>query len=135
VKYNNGEFLEKYKVLLDTNFLLTMVRYKIHGLEDIKAKIPVEFYVLSGTIDELEGLAKDKKIRAEYAIVKKILENNKAEGINSKMTKVDDELVENSKEYVIATNDKELRKRIKEFGGKSIYIKKLTLVDLSEIMV
>ena len=92
-----------------------------------------KIFVLSGTIDELEGLSKNKKIKNEYAIVSKILANNKVEGIKSQMSKVDDELVEKSKEYVIATNDKELRQRIKSFGGKSIYIRKLTFVDFSEI--
>ena len=129
-----GKIAREIKVILDTNFLLTMVRYKIHGIEEINANMNAKIFVLSGTIDELEGLSKNKKIKKEYAIVSKILANNKVEGINSQMDKVDDELVEKSKEYVIATNDKELRQRIKSFGGKSIYIRKLTLVDFSEIM-
>ncbi|MBT4597072.1 MAG: hypothetical protein HOC95_03785 [Candidatus Diapherotrites archaeon] len=110
-----------------------MVRYKIHGIEEINVNMNAKIFVLSGTIDELEGLSKNKKIKNEYAIVSKILEKNKVEGIKSQMSKVDDELVEKSKEYVIATNDKELRQRIKSFGGKSIYIRKLTFVDFSEI--
>ncbi len=127
--------MQKIKILLDTNFLLTTIRYKLYGLSEIKKNIPAEFYVLSGTIDELEVISKkDKKIRAEYLLVEKMLKNEKAIGIKSKTENVDKELLELSNEYVIATNDKELRRKIRERGGKSIFIKKLTMVDLSEII-
>lgn len=125
----------KKKILLDTNFLLTTIRYKLHGLEEIKKNIPANFYVLSGTINELENLSKkNKKIKKEYLLVKQMLKNEKAIGIKSKMENVDNELIELSKEYIIATNDKELRKKIRENGGKSIFIKKLTTIDLQEII-
>ena len=129
-----NKMVGKVKILLDTNFLLTTIRYKLHGLEEIKKKIPAEFYVLSGTINEMENLSKkDKKIRNEYLLVSKMLQNEKAIGIKSKTENVDKELIELSNEYIIATNDKELRQKIRENGGKSIFIKKLTTVDLSEI--
>lgn len=129
------KMVEKIKIILDTNFLLTTIRYKLHGLEEIKNKIPAEFYVLSGTIDEMTNLSKkDKKIRNEYNLVKKMLENEKVEGIKSTTENVDEDLIKFSKSYVIATNDKQLRQKIKENGGKSIFIKKLTTIDLDEIL-
>ena len=124
---------KSFKVILDTNFLLTMVRYKIHAINEIKSQIPTEFFILSGISDELQGLSKNKKIKKEVSIITKILETNKVQGIKSQQKQVDDELVSLSKEYIIATNDKELRKRIREFGGKTIYIKKLTTVDLENV--
>lgn len=127
--------MSKRKILLDTNFLLTTIRYKLHGLSQIKEKIPSDFYVLSGTIDELEGLARnDKKIAKEYKLVQEMLHNNNAIGIKSSTENVDNELVELCKEYIIATNDKELRNRIKKAGGKSIFIKKLAYVEMGEIL-
>ena len=123
------------KILLDTNFLLTMVRYKIHGFEDIKSKVPAKFFVLSRVIWEMEVKAKDdKKIRNEMMIVKQILKNNEVTTIDSKIENVDTELMQYSKEYVIATNDKELRERIKSFGGQSIYIRSLSFIDLEDIL-
>jgi len=111
-----------------------MVRYKIHGFEEIRGKIPAEFYVLTRVLWEMDVKAKDdKKIWNEVNIVKKILKNNEVCEINSKMENVDTELMELSKEYVIATNDKELRERIKSFGGRSIYIRSLSFVDLEDI--
>jgi rRNA-processing protein FCF1 len=121
------------KVLIDTNFFLTMVRYKIHAISEIKEKVKAEFYTLSGVVDELVYLAKDKKIKRELNLIKQIIEKNKIEVIKSKEN-VDEELIKKSKEFIIATNDKELRERIKEFGGKSIYIKKLALIDMSEVL-
>lgn len=127
--------MAKVKILLDTNFLLTMVRNKIHGFDEIRQKIPAEFFTLSRVIYELKGLAKsDKKVRAEGAIVEQLLKNNDVKVIESKMESVDSELVELSKEYVIATNDRELRRRIKAAGGRTIFIRSLTYVDVEDLV-
>jgi len=111
-----------------------MVRHKIHGFEEISGKIPAEFYVLSRVLWEMDVKAKDdKKIKNEVNIVKEVLKNNGVKELDSKLENVDTELMEMSKEYVIATNDKELRERIKSFGGRSIYIRSLSFVDLEDI--
>jgi rRNA-processing protein FCF1 len=107
-----------------------MVRYKIHAIEEIKKKIPSKFFVTSSIMSELNYLSKDKKIMLELKLIEKILEQNKVELIKSKTEKVDDELVDLSKDYLIATNDKELRKRIRLNQGKTIYIRKMTLVEI-----
>ena len=127
--------MAKIKVLLDTNFLLTMVRQKIHGLEEIKEKVPAEFYTLGRVLYEIKGLSKnDKKIQNESRIVEQVLKNNNVKVIDSTMEDVDSELVNLSKEYVIATNDKFLRKRVKEAGGKTIFIRSMTYIDTGEIV-
>jgi len=126
---------EKVKVMLDTNFLLTMVRYKIHGLDEIKQKLPSEFFVLSRVLFELKGLGKsDKKVKKEVAIVEQLLKNSGVIVIQSKLEHVDKELVELSKEYVIATNDKELRRKVKAVGGKTIFIRSLNYVDVEDLL-
>lgn len=126
---------EKVKILLDTNFLLTMVRYKIHGIEEIKQKIPAEFYVLTRVLYEIKGLGKtDKKVKKEAAIVEQVLKNNGVKEVQSYMEDVDSELVKLSNEYVIATNDKPLRKRVKEAGGKTLFIRSLTYIDTEDLV-
>jgi rRNA-processing protein FCF1 len=127
--------MAKVKVLLDTNFLLTMVRHKIHGLEEIKSKIPVEFYTLSRVLIELKGLSKsDKKVKKEVALVEQVLKNNAVKVIDSTCENVDDELLAMSSEYIIATNDKLLRQRVNKNGGKTIYIRSLTYIDATEVV-
>ena len=122
------------KILLDTNFLLTMVRYKIHGFEEMKEKGKIEFYTLSSVIGEMDSLGKsDKKIKHETDLVKQILKNNNVKIIEAKMPNVDNEMVEKSKGYVVATNDKALREKIKSFGGKTVYIRSLNYIDTSEV--
>ncbi len=126
---------EKVKVMLDTNFLLTMVRHKIHGFDEIKQKLPCEFYILSRVLFELAGLGKsDKKVKKEVAIVEQLLKNNNVKVIESKLESVDTELVGLAGEYIVATNDKELRRRVKIAGGKTIFIRSLTYVDVEDLV-
>ena len=126
--------MNKVKILLDANFLLTMVRYKIHGFEEINAKIPAEFFVLSRVMWEMEMKARDdKKIKNELRIVNAILKANNVKEIDSRLESADDELMQLSKDYVVATNDKELRERIKSFGGRSIYIRSLSFIETEDI--
>jgi rRNA-processing protein FCF1 len=126
----------KIKVLLDTNFLLTTVRHKIYGFEEIKGKIPVEFYTLSRVIHEIKSLGKrQRKIKNEGVIVEQVLKNNNVKVLDSISEDVDSELVEYAKKgYAIATNDKELRRRVREAGGKTIYIRSLTYIDTEDLV-
>ena len=128
--------MSKIKVLLDTNFLLTMVRHKIHGFDEIKGKLPAEFYTLSRVVYELSGLGKtDKKIRNEAKIVEAVIKSNNVKIIDSTTEDTDSELVEFSKQgYIIATNDRELRRRIKAEGGKTIFIRSLTYIDVNDVL-
>lgn len=123
------------KIILDTNFLLTMVRYKIHGLEEIKTKTKCKFFTMSRVLFELEALGKrEKKIAKELLIVKAIIKNNEVKIIDSTTEDVDKELVEKAQEgYIIATNDKNLRERIKKVGGKSVFIRSLNFIETREI--
>ena len=126
---------EKVKILLDTNFLLTLVRYKIFGFEELRQKIPCDFYTLSRVLFELKGLGKmNKKVEKEVRVVEQVLKNNNVKVIDSMKENVDEELVELSKDYVIATNDKELRRKVKEVGGKTIFVRSLTYIDVGEII-
>jgi len=119
------------KILLDTNFLLTMVRYKIHGFDDFREKGKFSFFVLESVLGEMDSLGKqDKKIKNEARIVKEILKNNNVKTLETDVPIVDDDLVKRSSEYVIATNDKILRDRVRAAGGKTAYIRSLTYVEM-----
>lgn len=128
--------MAKIKVLLDTNFLLTMVRQKIHGLEEISQKFPAEYYTLSRVLYEIKGLARgDKKITNEAKIVEQVLKNNNVKVLDSTAEDVDSEMARLAGEgYVIATNDKFLRQRVKKAGGKTIFIRSLTYIDAEEVI-
>lgn len=65
---NNTDFVP---IILDTNFLLTMVRYKIHGLEEIKTKIKCKFFTMSRVMFELEALGKREKKNSKRTTISK----------------------------------------------------------------
>jgi len=92
-----------------------------------------ELYVLEGSLGELERFIKgnllSKKQAASFA--KKILANKEVKVLKSDFKgTVDDQLVD-LVGYVIATVDKELRKRLKEKGVKVLTIrqKKYVVVE------
>jgi len=119
------------KILLDTNFLLTMVRHKIHGFEELQEKGKCEFFVLESVIGEMDALGgNDKKIKNEVRLIKEILKNNKVKVLETDVPFVDDDLVARSKDYVVATNDKALRDKIRALGGKTAYIRSLTYIEM-----
>lgn len=120
---------EIHKSLLDTNFLLSIVRLKVRAFEEMRSMKINEFYLLSGSIEELEKLSRNKKIEKEVNVIKELIKNEKVMIIKS-AGPVDDELVAKSKEYAIATNDSALRKRIKSFAGTSIYIRNRAYIQL-----
>jgi len=112
-----------------------MARHKIHGFEELREKGFSDFYTLSGAIGEIEALAKgNKKIKNEMNIVKQILKNNNVRVLESEQPNIDNDLLEKAvkEKFVVATNDKVLRERIRAEGGKTIYIRSLTFIETGE---
>ena len=104
------------KIVLDTNFLMAIIDLKIDVFEEIfkLCDFRYELYVLEGTMLELERFIKgnllSKKQSALFA--KKILKNKGVKIINVGIrARVDDQLV-NLENYIVATVDKDLRKRL-----------------------
>ena len=117
------------KAILDTNFLLSIVRLKVRAFEEMENLGIKEFYVLSGSIDELGKLAENKVIEREVNVVKELIEKKGIITLKSTGV-VDDELVSKSKEFAVATNDSALRKRIKSFAGTSMYIRNKAYIEM-----
>jgi len=106
-------------VLLDTNFLTLP---HIHGLDVFTelARILPESHscvVLSGTVAELEGLcsgASNASIAARVGL--RLIEEKDVRVVKSKGS-VDDAIVDYASSHgdvVVATNDRELKKRLRE---------------------
>jgi|SRR3989344_7309461 len=110
------------QIILDTNFLIYCAEYKIDLFTEIDrlCDFPYKIGVLSRTIEELESL-NPKKLYIIKLFLKKI------DVIKSKEHYVDDELAELSKNAIIATQDKELKKRCK---SKIIIIRQKSYLEL-----
>ena len=105
------------KIILDTNFLMIPAQFKVDIFSEIDRIVndKYQLYVLKGTIEELNKIIKEQKHKHKMA-AKLALKLIKAKGlkildINQKP--VDKILTELSEEYIIATQDKELKKKIK----------------------
>ncbi len=121
-----------YKVALDTNMLLYITSHKIDIFEEIKGIFGnVQFIVPQSVLDELERLKKVNKNRAkQVAIALELIKRNNAK-IAKLSNDADTDLLALAKEgAAVATNDKELKKRIKDFGGRVIYLRKEKVLEV-----
>jgi rRNA-processing protein FCF1 len=100
-----------YEIILDTNFIIDIYKFKI----DLKQELsnldiePYNIFVLDKTIEELTKLSlKNTNARVALHFVKNF------DVIETREGYVDDILAEfNNKNIIIATNDQELKKRLK----------------------
>jgi len=110
------------RVVLDTNFLVDCVRFKV----DISSElVGNELFVLDSVLFELEKIA--GRGSKESAFAKMALDYVKGKGLKilkSKEKSTDKSLQSYSEQgYAIATHDRVLKNRIKNNGGKVIYIR------------
>lgn len=112
------------KILLDTNFLIDMVRFKVDLdiLSDLIGKH--EFATFSSVKDELKSLSKKTTGSGRHAeVALKFIEMNNIETINSSRRPDNAMLEAVDKNTLVATNDIALRKKLKSLGMKTIYLK------------
>ncbi len=109
-------------ILLDTNAILAVFNYKIDIFREIPRRFgKVRFYTVKAVVNELKAIANDpnrsRKERdfAKYAL--QLLEINKVEVLDIANKKADEILVDLSKNFVIFTLDKEVKRKIKKKGG------------------
>lgn len=125
------------KIILDTNFLLIPGQFKIDIFTEIRCLVDFQyrFFIIDKTIDELNKIIEDKNTKVkdrEYAkIGLELIKLNKIGKIKSDKKYVDDAIVEKAdKDSVVATSDKELKKRLKKKGVKIIFLKKKQVLAL-----
>lgn len=115
------------QVVLDTNFLLLPLQFKINIFKQIEEIIeaPHEFVVPSGVVGELKVIARGRGrdgSAARFAL--KLLESGKARRVPS-TGNVDDWIVDYAAKEgaAVATNDMLLRNRLKKAGVKMIALR------------
>ncbi|MFH1229142.1 MAG: hypothetical protein V1678_01820 [Candidatus Aenigmatarchaeota archaeon] len=115
------------KIILDTNFLVDCVRFKIDMLKELAGN---ELYTVESVIPELWKIAMRKTKDASAAKISIKLADD-LEILPSKERETDDSMLAYSKDgYVIATQDSVLKGRIKDAGGKFVYIRQKKYVSL-----
>ena len=130
-------------ILIDTNFLMLPYTRKIDIFREIEriAKFSYSLYLVPGTVEELEKLSKEEKgmhkraAKMALAILKAknmpVLDTKQKDlymASNSKGIIVDDIILALAgKNVVVATQDKELKRAVKEKGAGVIFAKKSKL--------
>ncbi|MBU2589467.1 MAG: hypothetical protein KKA65_01955 [Nanoarchaeota archaeon] len=114
-------------VILDTNFIIYSLSFKIDLEAELNriADFTYQISILKASIDELERLINESKL-FEKRLIKIALKYIEQKSLNiiDKKGHVDDILVEmDPKTNIIATQDKALKKRLKEKGFKIITIR------------
>lgn len=110
------------KLIFDTNFLIDLVKFKI-DFEEINKFGKFEFFTLDSVIEELNNIANSTGKKGKYAkIALKLIEIKKIKILKT-TKKTDESILEINEKVVVATNDKNLRKKLKEKGIKTFYIR------------
>ena len=119
--------MRRIRVLLDTNFLMIPIEYEINVFDEIEKLLnrKPEYITISSVINELKEIAKKGKVKERKAALTalKLVNEYKVkviEDYNIKGEKTDEKIINLARilkgNVVIATNDRELRLRIRKMG-------------------
>ena len=117
------------KIILDSNFLLVPFQFRIDIFEELNNLLgKAEPIVLSTTLEELKKMAERSppKRRMQFSAALKLVEQCEILDVNRRGSEsYDDVIVRVASELKIpvATNDAELRKRIRRAGLATVYLR------------
>jgi rRNA-processing protein FCF1 len=120
-------------IVLDTNFLIDVIRFKIDLDELDKLFLtPSELSTLDSVIRELEEISNTKSQESKYAkVALELLKIKKIKILKVRENPDKAILSLANKNIIVATNDIELRKKLKASGIKTIYLKSKKQLDIS----
>lgn len=109
------------KILIDTNFMVAPFQFSFNLFEELERLYPgCQLYTLEDAVQEAKSIEGGKyKDLVEQLIEKKDIKVMKTEGDGE----VDDLIVDISGEFIVATNDKELKQRLLDNSRPVIIIR------------
>jgi rRNA-processing protein FCF1 len=121
------------KILLDTNFLIDMLRYRVEfsTFHDIEGG--VEFFVSSEVLREIKSIANRRtKVGRLALIALKLIDERKIKVVQSLEKTVDEDLVAlaKTKGFIVATNDKNLKERLKRENVRVICLRNKKKIEV-----
>ncbi len=121
---------EKLRVILDSNFLFVPFQFQVDIFEELANLLNQRFepIILSSTLRELWGLAKSdfSKEQKQALLALKLAERCRVVSVEKGFGEsYDDVIVRVASEWKIpvATNDKELRRRLRSLGLPLIFLR------------
>jgi uncharacterized protein len=119
------------KLIIDTNFLLIPGEFKVDIFSEIHkiAHFQYKIMIIDKTVDELNKIINNRFSSSKDKLNAKIglglIEKKKIDTIESGKNNVDDAIVENSdQDTIVATSDKELKRRLRLKNVKIINLRK-----------
>ena len=109
------------EVILDTNFLMAVSQFKVDVFSEIRriCDFPYELFIIDKTIDELKSIIEKQsgKNKAAAKLALTIIKTKKIKKIKTKQGTVDELILKIAdKNTVVATQDMELKRRLKAKG-------------------
>lgn len=129
------------QIILDTNFLLIPVQFKIDIFSEIKkiADFKYELVIIDKTIGELNGIISSKKEKQKNKLAAKIalqlIERYKIKKIKTTEKIVDNAILKiaNKEHYLIATQDKLLKHKLKEKSIPIIILRQKSYLKIEKL--
>jgi hypothetical protein len=133
--------IETLKIILDSNALFVQLELKIDIFEETKRLLNrnLDFVLLSSVKRELELLAtkNSPKTRREATYALKLAEKCRLVAVeNPEKLSTDDVIVKVSKAWdsPVFTNDRQLRKRLKDISVPVIYVRQKSRLDIDGLI-
>ncbi|MEM7824982.1 MAG: PIN domain-containing protein [Candidatus Aenigmatarchaeota archaeon] len=114
------------KILLDTNFFLDVIKFRIEldEISDILTE-PYQLVTLNSVVKELEKISKSKSTAGLHAkTALRLIETKNIAILTSREKNTDKAILQiANKDIIVATNDSKLRKELKRRKSKTIYLR------------
>ena len=124
----------KQPIIFDTNFLFVTFEFRIDVIRQLTRLVANHYnlYIYEGTIDELKGIEMKKDKNKKYLpLIMKMLKLYNFKIVKSNIKHIDDQIINDlNKQVIIATNDKELRHRIWDEGGRCLYMRQKAYLEI-----
>ncbi|MEK6932633.1 MAG: ribonuclease VapC [Nanoarchaeota archaeon] len=116
-------------IVLDTNIILDAVKFKVDLFEEIRriSNFPYKIAILDKTLEELED-----KPNAKLAL--SLIKKKNINIIKTNQGYVDDMLLDLDKNHIIATNDKELKNKIKKLNKPIITLRQKKYLIIENVL-
>jgi rRNA-processing protein FCF1 len=125
------------KIILDSNAFFVPLQFKIDVFEGLKTLLKANFepILLSPILKELEKLARDSspKMRKEAYYALKMAQRCTLINMDENLTDRPDDAIINvaqERKYPVFTNDRQLKKRLRNINVPVIYVRQKTRLEI-----
>ena len=126
---DNNLYNKRANVILDTNFLVDLLRFKL-GFDDVEVVVGkrCRFLVVQQSLREL-GRIKDKYAKVGLGFV----DRGKIKIVDAPGVTADDAIISlvSKESFVIATNDAKLRKKLRPLKARIIYLRAKKYLEIT----